>query len=124
MNKSATMNHVLQQSGDSSTQILPTSISYDRLVEHQRSAFLAERLGAPPDVILPVSKNRRLRFDYGSASQHSGVTHLPNVQVTNEEDEIVYTSLTCTQNYAYNRRRDLPDLDYSVAGSHKRINKT
>ena len=117
-NSTASMNRVSQRSVDSTTHILPTSISYDQLVEHQRTMFLIDKMGQPPDIILPVSKNRRL--NYGSANLHSGGTHMPNVQVTNEDEEIVYSSLTCTQNFAYNSRQDLPDVGHSGSKNQQR----
>ena len=125
MNNSAgTMNHTLQQT-EGAAQVLPTSIisHYDRLVEDSRSVpLLVGTVGGPPDVIQPAfSKDNH--FNYGSPNTiHSRGTHLPNVQGTNEEDEVVYTSLSVTENYAYNKWQDLPGLSHP--GSKNQLSQT
>ena len=122
-NSTATMNHVCQQS-EGSTQVLPSSMShYDRLVEDSRSVpLLLDTMGGPPDVIPPAfSKDNQLK--YGSPSTiHSRGTHLPNVQGINEDEEVVYSSLSVIQNYAYNKRQDLPGLGHP--GSKNEQNQT
>ena len=106
---------IINNSTATMNQVLPTTMShYDRLVEDSRSVpLLLDAMGGPPDIIPPAfSKDNRL--SYGAPIINSRSTHLPNVQQseTNEDEEIVYSSLSVTENYAYNRRQDLLALDH------------
>lgn len=108
------MNQVFQQS-ESSAQVLSTRmLHYDRLAEDSRSVpLLLDTMGGPPDIIPSgpaFSKDNQLT--YGAPNIHSRGTHLPNVQRTNEDEEVVYSSLSVTENYAYNRRQDLSALGH------------
>ena len=84
------------------TQILPTSISYDQLVEVQHSVpLLVYRESKPLDSSRVLPKVYTIR----------GGTHLANVQEASADVQVMHSLLSLRPNYAYNRRHDLPGLD-------------
>jgi hypothetical protein len=89
---------------------------YDRLVEDSRSVpLLLNTVGGPPDIIPPAfseSINNPISSGAPNNNIHGRGTLvlLPKVQDTNEDDEVVYSSLSVMENYAYNRRQDLSGL--------------
>ena len=115
-NSTATLNHAFHQS-EGSAQVLPTRMAhYDRLVENSRSVpLLLNTTSGPPDLIPPafsVSVHNPLNCAAPNNNTHSRDAPLPKVQGTNEDEEVVYSSLTVMENYAYNRRQDLSGLDH------------
>lgn len=120
-NSTATMNHAFLRS-EGSTQVLPPStLHYDRLVDDSRSVpLLLNTSGGPPDII-PSAFSIENPLGYGAPNVQSnrGVL-LPNVQSTNEEEEIVYSSLSVMENYAYNKRQELSStgLGHSRSKNH------
>lgn len=87
-------------------RILATSISYDQLVEAQRSSapvqLLVYREGKPLDSarVVPTAHNETGRARY-----------LANAQGVTADKPIMYSTLSLRPNHAYNKRKDVPDFD-------------
>ena len=87
-------------------QILATSISYDQLVEAQRSSapeqLLVHREGKPLDSarVVPTAHNETGR-----------ARHLANAQGVTADKPIMHSMLSLRPNHAYNKRKDVPDFD-------------
>lgn len=95
----ATINKASQQH-EAPTQILPKSISYDQLLEIQHSMpHLVDRQGKPLNTVLPKVYYIR------------GGPLLANTQEASVDEQVVFPSLTVTQNHAYNSTQDIPGLD-------------
>lgn len=105
----AARNQIFQQNTNSA-QIQPNSILYDRLSEDPRSIPpFVDALGRPLNTNLPFYDDRRQ--NYGTSTvRGGGGMHLPNTRERYEDDGVEYSSLRVTQNYAYNRGRDLPGM--------------